>query len=117
MPSHTPSERAKKRGEGNTHTPGPGLLPQPGLEAILAALATGGQPIGQRGKEFIGVNPSEGPVVSALPAGLPGQAVPAQPNPVQAAIDPTSQLQIQAILQALLSGGAGGFNTGGQPVG
>lgn len=113
MPSHTPSEQAKRRG-GNPGVGNPGV---PGLESILAALATGGQPIGQRGKDPIGVNPSIGPVGGVLPVGLPGQAVPAQPNPSQAAIDPASALEIQAILQALLAGGAGGFNTGGQQVG
>lgn len=31
-----------------------------GINAILQALTTGGQPVGQRGKETSGVNPSQG---------------------------------------------------------
>lgn len=100
---------------------------QPGLEAILMALGLGGQPLGNLGSTPLGVNPST-PVEGATqqqsqvnPAGGvadPTQAVaPFNPNPSQAAVDPVQQQQVEAILQALLGAGAGGFNLGGQPVG
>ena len=116
MPSHTEAERLKRKGP-NTHNAGPTGGAVPGIEAILTALQTGGQPIGQIGRENQGINPSEAQMPTTLPRGLPGQAAPAQPNPSQAALDPATLEQIQTILQALLTGGAGGFNSGGTPVG
>lgn len=117
MPSHTEAERAKRGASTGTHNTGLTAGSVPGIEAILTALQTGGQPLGQLGKSPQGINPSEVALSTTLPRGLPGQAAPAQPNPSQAALDPATLEQIQVILQALLTGGAGGFNTGGQPVG
>lgn len=119
MPSHTPAERAKRPTAHGSHNTGVGVGAGavPGLESILAALETGGQPLGQLGKTPIGINPSEDQTPLSLPRGLPGQAAPVSPNPSQAALDPATMLQVQAILQALLTGGAGGFNSGGTPVG
>ena len=70
-----------------------------GLDAILAALAQGGQPIGQMGKVPTGINPS-GPSVSQ--GVLPTEPF-AQPNPTRAALGPTGQGNLIAILEALLA--------------
>jgi len=88
---------------------GIGYGPQaPGIDAILQALALGGQPLGNLAQQPIGINPSAQDGVSQQP-------VPTQNNPALAAAAPIQGDQIQALLEALLGGGA--FNNGGVPVG
>lgn len=68
----------------------------PGLESILAALAQGGQPTGQVGKELSPLS------VTQLSQGLPQTQLG----------DP----QLQLIMEALAREGAAGFNLGGPIV-
>lgn len=75
-----------------------------GLESILAALATGGKPVGQMGKQPIGINPS---TMTQGPTGEVGLR----------SIQPTAMdyLSMQGIIKGL--SGSGIFNPGGGVVG
>lgn len=84
-----------------------------GLDAILQALALGGQPLGNLGQIPTGVNPSEVPMQGMNPmnTALPDEAMATgSQNPAMSGVAPVQQDQIMAILQALLQRG-GGFNS------
>lgn len=78
--------------------PMPVQQPPSGLESILAALATGGQPVGQMGKEA-------SPIAPPAPVGnLQGAPVGAV-NPIQQALASMDPAALQQLLAALQSGG------------
>lgn len=82
-----------------------------GIEAILAALANGGQPVGNLGKQPVGINPAMIPA-GAIPPQEGAVAGQPSPNPAAQAVG-VVQPNMEAILQALLAQGA--FNAEGQP--
>lgn len=99
----------------------PGAAAPQGLEAIMAALGTGGMPNGQLGKIPSGVNPVASPNPAAAPnggmvSGTGGAPMPIPGMPQQGAMDPMAGAMgeidpqmLQMILQALMQGGA--FNS------
>lgn len=77
-----------------------------GLEAILAALATGGQPVGNLGLQPQGVNPNPSGTPADLASTQGGEVqgqVPA--NPAREAQAENQGAEIEAILRALLEQG------------
>ena len=69
----------------------PAMQPQPqGIDAILQALALGGQPVGNMGKMPMGINQPSMPNI----------------NPAQEATIPVQGDQMRLILEALMRNGA-----------
>jgi hypothetical protein len=73
----------------------------PGITAILQGLTTGGQPVGELGKQASNVNPSVGDLSApAVDSQLPLTGT--GPNPVANGLPQIDPQQLQLILQALL---------------
>lgn len=92
--------------------------PQPqGIDAILAALGTGGMPNGKLGQMPGPLDPMANPMPAATPAGgmvatgggaampIPGMQMGAT-DPMGGAMNEINPQMLQMILQALLQGGA-----------
>lgn len=96
----------------------PGQASPQGIEAIMAALGTGGMPNGQLGKMPTGVNPTNAPNPAAAPNGgmvstqggaampIPGMQQQGAMDPMGGAMGELSPQLLQMILQALMQGGA-----------
>lgn len=110
-------------------TPQPAAAPPQGLNAILAALGTGGAPVGNLGKLPSPIVPPNAQAMTGggTPLPLPGAQAPSgqtpsAPMPGQGAVNPLMQelaalgpQGLQMILQALA--GQGGMNPGAPPTG
>lgn len=77
----------------------------PGIESILAALQTGGQPMGQLGKIPSPVTPGAQPISPAVPtqAGMPQMGT---ASPLQGGMGDIDPAMLNMILEALMRGGA-----------
>lgn len=87
-----------------------------GIDAILAALGTGGQPNGQIGKMAPPINAQTGitaldptmqPPIAGAPQGMPpGMPQAGAVDPMAGAMGDVNPQMVQMIIQALMQGGA-----------